>query len=76
MRFRLAAAVPASGRLRCLTVRACTTYAAPFPYPRAVVGPRGSGDVDLSLACDSASVRRRPRSGASSANFDIDRLTR
>ena len=44
MCYRLSAAVSASCRPRCRLIRVCATCEAPFPCPRACVGPLGPRD--------------------------------
>ena len=76
MRYRLGTAASVSFRPRCRAVRVCATCVAPFPVPRACVGPRGPRDSAVSPARGSAGARHRPRSGVSSAVLDVDRGTR
>ena len=66
---------PTRSGTRGLTVQLvappCTDTVHGVDFVRAHQAP-----TSINLAHDSASVRRRPRSGATSANLDIDRRTR
>ena len=75
MQFRLTTATPrpvgSVSRCKCV-YHMC----GPFPMPMCACRAMRPGRRGFSLALDSTSVRRRPRSGASSSNIDIERRTR